>query len=181
MIYVGGISKSRTTGSTSTAEDFAVALSNPIALSAGQLASVKAEILRRGIQAQPVGVILVELSKSASVVGTMPRTECDPGIFQVVCATASSRANAGTAQQKAVWSMVSDPSIRAGYFEKVSLLSASIKSGMDACLSAGLLTQGEYNDLMWEDSSRDAGWVEKTFGTGYTLLPTDITLALGVV
>ena len=126
-------------------------------------------------------MILGELSTSDSIVGTMPRTECDPGIFQVVCATASSRANAGTAQQKAVWGMVSDPSNRAGYFERVSLLSPSIRGGLDACLNAGLLTAGEFNELVWEDSSRDAGWVEKTFGAGYALLPTDITLALEVV
>lgn len=160
----------------SWAEIVAAAVSNDAPLTEGQRNLLITELAKPKYAGLPTAVKLFELSKSETLPGLMPRQYCTPVVFMVVRSRASKAACSpqATVQQKAVWAQFGDASLGMGNYDAVDLTLPDVRGGLDACLATGLISPSDYNSLLWEDSIRTAGWVERTFGAGYVLLPSDL-------
>lgn len=173
MIYVGNLNLDQ---GHSEAEAVAAAIANNVPLTVGQVALLTTELLDPKYSGVSLAAVMIELSKSTYGAGEMPRPYCTPGEFMVVRSRASKIANApgATAPQTAVWAQFADPSASMSDYESIDLTLADVRGGLDACLAVGLISENDYNALIWQDSPRTVGWVEATFGPGYVLMPSDL-------
>jgi len=173
MIYVGGLNVSQ---GQSWAENVAASVARNVPLTEAQRNLLIAELQDPKYKNLDTSTKLIELSKSTVGPGQIPRTECLPGEFMVVRSKASKVASSpsATAMQKVVWAQFQDPSLGMGSYDKIDLTSSDVRQGLDGCLAVGLITQEVYNLLLWQDAGRSASWVERTYGPGYVLMPSDI-------
>lgn len=173
MIYVGGLNNN---SMQSWGELVGLSIATNVALTDSQRLLLITELQNPKYVGLNTSQKLVELSKSTTEPGQMPRQYVTPGEFMVIRSLASQIANSpgASVQQKAVWAQFGDPSLSMGSYDAVYLTRSSVRGGLDACLLVGLIGQNDYNTLLWVDANRTAGWAERTYGAGYVLMPSDL-------
>lgn len=170
------------TSGFSIAEQLTMCYVNNVPLTNSQRSLLQEELGKPKYAGLSNSARLVELSKSESIPGSMPRASSPPGAFAVLVAKAALIADAldgqgqpsASAPQLYVWSQFRAAAAAVCNQDSVDLYRADVRGGLGACLVVGLVSQEDYDSMVWEDSTRTASWTETTLGPASMLLLSDL-------